>query len=356
MEKTILVINPGSTTTKIAIYKNNQLLKVELIRHQNEIFNRFKLIYDQKDYRLQYILTFLKDHNIDLETIDIFVGRGGLLKPLKGGTYLINEQMLDDLKTGRYGHHACNLGAILAYELAQMHHKPAYIVDPVVVDELDDLARVSGLKGLSRISVFHALNHKAIGKRYAKDVNKRYEGLNLIICHLGSGISIAFHKKGKIVDVNNALGGEGPFTPERVGTLPVYQLIDLCYSGKYQIDELKKLLVTKGGLVSYLGTSDGLEIRKRIENNDQEAKFYLEAMAYQITKAIGALYFIAGGEVDQLIFTGGLAHFDLFINMLTADINKILPISVYPGENEMESLMLGVMRVVNGEEEVLKYE
>lgn len=357
MEKLILAINPGSTTTKIAIYRNDELIKVETIRHQNDIFTRFKTIYEQKDYRLNYILNFLQSINIDVNSIDVFVGRGGLLKPLKtGGTYRINEKMLDDLKNDRYGSHACNLGAVLAYELASLNNKPSFIVDPVIIDELDDIARVSGFKGLNRVSVFHALNHKAIAKRYAKDINKRYEDLNLIVAHLGSGISVGWHKYGRIVDVNNALGGQGPFTPERAGTLPSFQLIELCYSGKYQKEELKKMLVTKGGLVSYLGTSDGLEIRKRIDDGDEEAKFYLEALAYQVTKEIGSLYMVAGGKIDTLILTGGLAHFELFVQMVMKYINNLLPIAIYPGENEMESLVQGVLRVLNDQEPIQIYE
>jgi butyrate kinase len=356
MEKLILAINPGSTTTKIALYRGETLLKVETIRHQNDIFTRFPVIYAQKEYRLNYILQFLQAINIDIKDIDAFVGRGGLLKPLKrGGTYKINTVMLDDLRQEHYGSHACNLGAPLAYELASINNKPAYIVDPVIIDELDDIARVSGFKGIDRISVFHALNHKAIAKRYAKDINKRYEDLNLIVAHLGSGISVGWHKHGRIVDVNNALGGQGPFTPERAGTLPFFQLIELCYSGKYQKEELKKMLVTKGGLVSYLGTSDGLEIKNRIDNGDHEAKFYLEALAYQVTKEIGGLYMAAGGKIDTLILTGGLAHFSLFVQMVMKNINNIIPIVIYPGENEMESLIQGVLRVLNEEEEPLEY-
>ncbi|MGD9605296.1 MAG: butyrate kinase [Bacilli bacterium] len=345
----ILVINPGSTSTKIALFENEQMLVEKTYRHDVIDLHQFSTIFDQKDFRKTFVIDFLRDNNISIEQIDVFVGRGGLIQPVSSGTFAINNKMIEELKMAKYGSHASNLGAIIAYELAIPLNKPAYIVDPVVVDELMPLARVSGLKGINRISIFHALNHKAVAKKYAFDHQIPYDKLNLIVAHLGGGISVGWHHFGKIVDVNNALGGEGPFSPERAGTLPLFSVVDLCFSGQYTKDELKRKMVSQGGLVSYLGTSSGLEIQKRIENNDQEAKHYFAAMAYQIAKQIGSLYFVAKGEIDAIIVTGGLAYNPVLISMLTEYLKKY-PLVVYPGEDEMIALALGALRVLSGEE------
>jgi len=355
MKNIILAINPGSTSTKIALYEDHKEIIESTIRHSIDEINQFQKISQQKDFRKNIILSFLLNNNIDVKDIDIYVGRGGLLKPIKSGTYLVNEEMIKDLEEELYGSHASNLGAILAYELANSFNKPAYIVDPVVVDELSDIARVTGLKGINKISIFHALNQKAVAKRYAKENNKKYEDLNLIIAHLGGGITIGYHHFGKVIDVNNGLGGEGPFSPERSGTMPTFQMLELLNSNKYSLDEIKKLLVGKGGLVSYLGTSNGFEISKRIENNDQDAKFYFQAMAYQIAKEIGSLYFIAKGKIDAIIITGGLAYNPDLMGFLTEYINPIKLALIYPGEDEMASLVEGVLRVTEKTEEVQVY-
>jgi butyrate kinase len=351
----ILVINPGSTSTKLALFVDHDLKMEKTLRHDIEVIGQYKTIYEQKDFRKNLVLDFLKEQNIRLEDIDVFVGRGGVVRPVESGTFLVNEIMIADLVSAKYGNHASNLGGILAFELAKSVAKDAYIVDPVVVDELSSLARVSGLKGIERISIFHALNQKAVARKFAKDHGKRYEDLNLIVVHLGGGISVGWHKQGKVVDVNNALGGEGPFSPERSGTLPAFSLTDLCFSGKYTQDEIKRMLVSKGGLVSYLGTSSGIEIQKRIDSGDEEARFYFQAMAYQIVKQIGAIYFAAEGFIDDVIITGGLAYNTTLMGMINMMLDKILTPVIYPGEDEMTALASGALRVLKGEETVKQY-
>ncbi len=356
MDYLLLVINPGSTSTKVAIFINDKLIQESVLKHDTTELNKFPTIIDQLDFRKNIILDFLKEHRYKVEDIDVFVGRGGMLKALKqGGTYLVTDEMLEDLRTCKYGCHASNLGALIAYDLAAPLNRSAYIVNPVSVDEISDIARVSGLKGIDRTSVYHVLNQKAIARRHAKALNKEYDELNLIICHLGGGVSVGLHMNGKVVDVNNALGGDGPFSPERCGTLPTYPLVDLCFSGKYTKDEIKKLLVGKGGLYSYLGTSNGLEIDHRIKNGDEEAKFYFEAMAYNVVKEIGSLYFVAGGKIDGIVITGGLAYNHHFIDYLKTYINPIKPITIYPGEDEMRALAEGTLYVLQKKERLQVY-
>jgi len=356
MDYLILVINPGSTSTKIAIFNNDKLIQDQSLRHDVDVIGQFPTIISQKDFRIQVIMNFLTELHYSLSDIDVFVGRGGMLKPLKnGGTFLVTPKMVEELSEARYGQHASNLGAVIAYELAKVNNRPAYIVNPVSVDELDDIARISGLNIIERSSIFHALNHKAIAHRYAKSVGKEYEDLSLIIAHLGGGISVALHKKGRVVDVNNALGGTGPFSPERTGTIPTFPLIDLCFSGQYSKEEIKRMMNGNGGLVSYIGTSNGLEIKKRIENGDEKARFYLQAMAYNVAKEIGSLYFINRGAIDAIICTGGLAFSTHFITMLREYINPILPITVFPGEDEMRALAEGTLRVLNKLEKLQVY-
>ncbi len=355
MDYRILAINSGSTSTKLAIYDNYHPLVVKNYLHENILVHRYHKIFLQKDFRKETILNFLEEFKIPLESIDVFVGRGGLLRPIKSGTYEVNQEMLEDLESEKYGAHSCNLGAVLAYELSLEYKRPAYIVDPVVVDELSDYARISGHREFERKSIFHALNQKATAHRYADEIESKYDELNLIVAHLGGGISIGLHKKGQVVDVNNALGGEGPFTPERTGTLPAFQLIDICFSGKYSKEEVKKQIVGKGGLVSYIGTSDGIEISRRIEEGDEEAKFYLEAMAYQIIKEIGSLYFASKGEIDAVLLTGGLAHSKYLCSFILNHLPQFIKVKIYPGENEMESLVYGALRVLEGKEEIKTY-
>jgi len=356
MEYLLLVINPGSTSTKVALFVNDKLIQEANLKHDVDELAKFPTIIDQLEFRKNIIIEFLASHRYSVENIDVFVGRGGMLKALRqGGTYLVTDEMLDDLRTCKYGAHASNLGALIAHELASPLNRSSYIVNPVSVDEVDDIARVSGLKGVERTSVFHVLNQKAIAKRHAKALGKNYEDLTLIVCHLGGGISVGLHKKGKVIDVNNALGGDGPFSPERCGQLPSYPLIELCYSGKHTKEEVKKMLVGKGGLVSYLGTSDGREIDRRIKDGNQEALFYFKAMAYNVIKEIGSLYFAAGGKVDGILITGGLANNQLFIDMLKESICPIKQMTIYPGEDEMRALAEGTLAVLYKQEKLQVY-
>lgn len=356
MDYLLLVINPGSTSTKIAIFNNDKMLQDQTLKHDIEVIQSFSSVISQKDFRKQVIIDFLNDHHYKLSDIDVFVGRGGMLKPIhNGGTFLVTQDMVDELSIAKYGQHASNLGAVIAFDFARELNRPAYIVNPVSVDELDDISRVSGLSSINRTSVFHALNHKAIAKRYAKSVNREYEELNLIVVHLGGGISVALHKNGRCVDLNNALGGTGPFSPERTGTLPSFPLVELCFSGKYTLDQVKKMLVGKGGLVSYIGTANGLEIKKRIDNGDEKAKFYLQAMAYNVVKEIGSLYFANSGKIDAIILTGGLAYSTMFVDMICSYINPIMGVEVFPGEDEMRALAEGTLRVLNKQEKLQVY-
>lgn len=352
----ILVINPGSTSTKIGIFEGEKPLFIEVLRHNSEEIKNFKRIFDQYEFRKNVVLEFLKNKNIQPESLTCVVGRGGLIKPLKSGTYIVNERMIEDLKEAKRGEHASNLGAIIAYEIAKPLGIPAFIVDPVVVDEMDDIARISGLNGIERKSIFHALNQKAVARRAAKDLGKNYEEVNLIVAHLGGGISVGAHKKGRVVDVNNALNGDGPFAPERAGGLPTQDLVDLCFSGKYTLEDMKKKLAGEGGLVSHLGTNDAREVEKRIEQGDTYAKLVYEAMAYQVSKTIGEMAAVLKGEIDAIVLTGGIAYSEILTNLIKERVSFLGKILIYPGEDEMEALALGALRVLRKEEEPKIYE
>ncbi|MFU2158261.1 butyrate kinase [Caldisericum sp. AR60] len=352
----VFVVNPGSTSTKIAVFENENSLFEKTIRHSSEELKDFKSIIDQYDFRVNVIEKELKENGFDLRDFDAFVGRGGLLHPIESGTYRVNDDMLKDLMECRYGEHASNLGAIIAYNLAQKVHKPAYIVDPVVVDEMEPLARYSGLKGIERKSIWHALNQKAVARRAAKDLGKRYEDVNLVVVHLGGGISVAAHKKGRTVDVNNALNGDGPFAPERAGGLPTISLVDLCMSGKYSYEEMKKMLAGNGGLVSHLGTNNALEVEERIEKGDSYAKLVYEAMAYQVAKTVGEMATVLYGEVDAIVLTGGIARSQMLTDWIKERVSFIAPVLIYPGEDEMRALLEGALRVLRGEEKEKIYE
>lgn len=346
----LLIINPGSTSTKIAIYKNEDMVFEHTLRHDVDELEPFKKIYDQYEFRKDIIVDFLKSKNIDLKELDGVVGRGGLLKPIEGGTYEVNDAMLKDLKAGVLGEHASNLGGILAYEIAKVSNSRSFIVDPVVVDEMEDVSRISGLKEIERKSIFHALNQKAVARRFAKESGKKYEDLNLIVVHLGGGISVGAHKKGRVIDVNNALDGQGAFSPERSGGLPVGDMVKLCFSGKYTLDEVKKMLKGCGGVVSYLGTNDAREVGKRIEAGDQYAELIYKAMAYQVAKDIGACSAVLHGKVDQIIITGGIAYDDMFTGWIEEMVEFISGVKIYPGEDELQALAEGGLRIFHGEE------
>lgn len=344
----ILSINPGSTSTKIAVYNQELLQFVQTIRHSSAELAGFKTVYEQYNYRLNIILDALKLQDIDISDIDAVVGRGGLMKPLESGVYEVCDQMINDMKSGR--EHASNLGAMLAKEIAALNTNcRAFIADPVVVDELQEVARISGLPQFPRRSVFHALNHKAIGRKYAKSIRTDYEKLNLVIAHLGGGISVAAHRLGKVIDTNQALDGFGSFSPERAGTIDAGALIDLCFSGELPKNEIKRLLAGKGGLVAHLGTNDAKEVTQRALNGDEHARLIVEAMAYNVSKEIAAMIAVLEGNVNAVILTGGIAHNIFVVNYIKKMIAPMAHLVVYPGEDEMEALALAGLRILRGE-------
>lgn len=353
----ILAINPGSTSTKIAIYNGTEQLFLKNIKHAAEELAPFAKIADQYEFRKELILKEASDADFDLREFKVIIGRGGLIKPVSSGVLEINQAMLEDLRNGREGQHASNLGGLIAFDIAQgIPGAKAVIADPVIVDELCDFARISGHPLMPRKSVFHALNQKAIARRYAKEVNKKYEELNLIGVHLGGGISVAAHQNGKVIDVNQALDGDGPFSPERSGTLPVNELIKICFSGKYTEQEIKKMVVGAGGYVAYLGTNDAYQVECKAKEGDKKFEFIQEAMAYQISKEIGAMSTVLKGKVDAIFLTGGIAYSKPFVELLKERIEFIAPVHVYPGEDEMGALALNALMLIRGEVQSIKYE
>ena len=353
----ILAINPGSTSTKIAVYEGNKNIFLKTLRHSSEELKDFAKITDQFAFRREIILKELIQANIDVSTIEAVVGRGGLVKPIPSGVYEVNEKMIEDLRAGVMGEHASNLGGLIAYDIARTQGKAkAYIADPVVVDELQDVARIAGHPLFERVSIFHALNQKAVARSYAKSLNKKYEDLNLIVAHLGGGISVGAHRKGKVIDVNNALDGEGPFSPERSGSLPVGQLVALCFSGEYTESEIKKMITGQGGYVAYLGTNSAYDVELAARNGEEKARLIQDAMAYQVAKEIGALSAVLKGQVDGIILTGGIAHNAYFVNYIKEMVSHLGPIIVYPGEDEMEALAMNGLMVLRGEVEPRIYQ
>ncbi len=355
MSYKLLIINPGSTSTKIAVYEDENPILIETIRHSTEEINKYPSIYSQLDFRKEIIVSVLQDKGIKISELDGIVGRGGLLKPMVSGTYTVNEAMLEDLKIGYQGQHASNLGGLLAKEISGDYNLPSYIVDPVVVDELDEVARVSGIPEINRISIFHALNQKAVAKRYAREMGTPYEELNLIVAHLGGGVSVGAHHKGRIIDVNNALDGDGPFSPERAGSLPTGDLVKLCFSGKYTEEEILKKLCGKGGFVAYLGTNDAREVEAASKEGDEKAALIFEGFCYQVAKAIGECSAVLKGKVDAIIFTGGIAYGKTIVEKISERTSWIAPIVVYPGEDEMLALAQGGLRVLKREEKAKEY-
>lgn len=350
-----LIINPGSTSTKIGVFEDEVMLYDQTLRHSTEEISKYASIIDQKDFRKDIIVNFLKDKGEDLNSFNVIVGRGGLLKPIPGGTYAVTDELLADLKTGVQGQHASNLGGILAREIGDEIGVPSFIVDPVVVDELTPVARISGMPELPRRSIFHALNQKAVARRYAKEQGVAYEDLNLIVIHMGGGVSVGAHQKGQIVDVNNILDGEGAFSPERAGTVPVGDLIKLCFSGKYDQKTLYKKICGNGGYNGYLGTNDARDVEKLAKEGDKKAQVVLDAFYYQLAKDAGAMAAVLCGKVDQIILTGGIAYSPLSRQKLEEHLGWIAPFTVYPGEDELLALTQGALRVMNGEEEAKKY-
>lgn len=349
----IFVINPGSTSTKLAVYEDEKSVWMTGAHHPVSELAAFHHISEQYEYRRDFILKRLADDGIELN-FDAVIGRGGLLKPLKGGVYAVNEKMKYDLIHAEM-EHACNLGALIADEIASRCSCPAYIADPVVVDELCPEARFTGIPGMERRSVFHALNQKAVSRRYAASIGRKYEDLNLIVAHLGGGISVGAHRKGKVIDVNNALNGEGPFSTERAGTLPAGQLVEMCFGGKYTQKQIKQLISGRGGLTAYLGTNDMIAISRDVENGDEHAISVVNAMIYTIAKQIGAMYVALTGQVDAIILTGGIAYDTYCTDRLKQLVGYIAPVVVCPGEDEIGSLAYNALGALRGTLPLLEY-
>lgn len=351
----ILVTNGGSTSTKIAIRKNDEVLYSVSVKHTAEELEQYHTVWEQYEYRRQAILAHLQTAEIKPEMLDALVTRGGNMRAVEGGIYEIGDRMLGDMKSGRYGSHPCSVCNQIAYDMGQEWGIPALVVDPPMTDELCEEARFSGHRAISRISSFHALNQKATARKICGQTGKKYEETNLIVVHLGGGISVGAHQLGRVVDVNNALDGDGPFSPERTGSLPVGNLIRMCYSGEYNCQEMLRQVNGRGGLVSYLGTTDCLAVEQRIRAGDAYAELVYRAMAYQVAKEIGSASAVLGGKVDAIAFTGSLAYSDFFMKMIEERIGFIAPVCRYPGENEMAALGDGCLRYLRGEEILKQY-
>ncbi|MEN6411875.1 MAG: butyrate kinase [Veillonellales bacterium] len=350
----ILVINPGTTSTKFAVYSGEELVFKQIEEHAAAETEKFERLIDQCQYRLDFILAALQERGIALSVFKAVVGRGGLLKPLKGGTYRVNQLMLQDLRKAEWGEHVANLGAIMAYALAQHLQIPAFVVDPVSVDELEPVARISGLPDLERVSLSHALNMKAVARKAAGVIGRSYQEVNFIVAHLGTGISVSAHQHGRMIDVNNAMD-EGPLSPDRCGGLPAKQLVKLCYSGKYTCDELEDKLAGQGGIYAYIGTKNIREVEKLAGQGEKQAELVLAALVYQVAKEIGSMAAVLTGAVDQIILTGGIAYSSRIVSDIKARVQFIAPIMVIPGEEELEALALGALRVLRNEERAQVY-
>ncbi|MCX7775047.1 MAG: butyrate kinase [Spirochaetaceae bacterium] len=356
MSTTVLVINPGSTSTKIAVFEDGVRLFDANVSHSTEEIAAFPSIASQYEFREKAIEDALAAQHFDTGRLNAVVGRGGLLKPIPGGVYRINEAMKADLLAAKYGEHASNLGALIADSFAKRLGIPAFIADPVVVDELQDVARVSGHRLFQRRSIFHALNQKAVARRFAKEKGLKYEDITVIVAHMGGGVSVGLHQGGRVVDVNQALNGEGPFSPERSGTLPAGDLVKLCFSGQYTQQEVLKMITGKGGFVSFLGTNDMRDVEKLRNEGNKEADLYYRAFIYQVGKYIGSLAAAAHGRVDGIILTGGIAYGKDVVAGIKEMVSFIAPVVVYPGEGELEALDLAGRMALSGEAEIQEYQ
>jgi butyrate kinase len=355
-DRLILAINPGSTSTKFSLFEEERLVFEKTLRHSSEELKDFERITDQFRFRKDLIMNELSERKIDLARIAAVVGRGGLVKPIESGIYRVNQKMKDDLTNGYSGQHASNLGGLIADDIASsLCCASAYIVDPVVVDELQAIARLSGHPEIERKSIFHALNQKAVARIYAASKGRKYEELNLIIAHMGGGVSVGAHKNGRVLDVNNALNGDGPFSPERSGGLPSGQLVDLCFSGRFSCDEIKTMLTGKGGMVAYLGTNSFIEVCKMAEKGDKKARLVMNAASYQVGKEIGAMAAVLSGKVDAIILTGGMAYQDTYVSEISSMVSFIAEVVVYPGEDELKALAYNGLLALDGKIEVKTY-
>ena len=350
-----MTVNPGSTSTKVALYDDERPLLDISLRHDYDTLRHYERAADQMEWRRDLILQTLADNGYSVSELSAVAGRGGLTKPIEGGIYEVNEAMLRDLRNP-WMEHACNLGGLISHEIAERAGVKAYIADPGVVDEMDEMTHLTGLPQIRRISIFHALNQRAIARRHAAAVDSRYEDMNLIVVHMGGGISVGAHCKGRVVDNNNALNGDGSFTPERAGTLPAISLVEMCYSGRYTMAEVKKLLAGKGGLTAHLGTNSVVEVLERIESGDGQARLVLDAMCYNISKQIGAMAAVLAGDVDGILLTGGIAYCDYVVSRIVDRCSFIAPVSVYAGEIEMQALADAALSVLRGEAAAKQYE
>lgn len=353
MKYNILAINPGSTSTKLALYENDKEIFCNTLEHSAEEIEKYDKIQDQFEMRKNLVISSLLENGYDIKSLSAVVGRGGMVPKVKSGAYKVNETMVNRLKFNPVIEHASNLGALIAYEIANEVNISAYIYDSVRVDELKDVARISGMPEISRTSTSHALNSRAMAMKVAKMNGKKYSDMNFVVAHLGGGISVSVHEKGRMVDV--LADDEGPFSPERAGRVPCKELIDLCYSGEFDKKTMNKKLRGNGGLKAYLNTVDVREVEEMIERNDEKAKLVLEAMAYQVAKGIGDLSTVVEGKVDAIVLTGGIAYSKRITALIKKRVEFIAPVEIMPGENEMESLAMGIQRVLKGEEEASEY-
>ena len=351
----IFALNLGSTSTKLALFDDDRKVLVQNIVHPIQDLSAFKNVWEQQTYRKKSLLNFLRDNDLSLDDCDIIVARGGITRPVEGGIYNLTPEMLADMKSGRYGTHPTNVGCHIAYELGKKHRTPVICIDPPVTDEMIPVAKYTGIPEISRQSSFHALNQKATARKIATVLNKNYSDINIIICHLGGGISVGAHSHARVVDVNNALNGDGPFSPERAGSVPTASLTELCFSGDYEKGAILKKLTGRGGLTAHLGTADCIEIIERIQFGDQKAAEVLDAMCYQVAKEVGAMAAVLCGKVDGIGLTGSLTHSEYIVSKLKQHISFIAPVYLYPGENEMEAMGAGALRYLRKEEEAKYY-
>lgn len=352
----ILAINPGSTSTKIALFQNGNCLFLKNIRHFMDEMLNFPNVISQYDFRKELILETLEEEGIQLDGIKIIMGRGGLTYPLKSGVYKVDDRMLVHVRKGVLGMHASNLGPLIAHALAkEIPGAEAFIADPVVTDELEEVARIAGHPRFERRSIFHALNQKAVSRLFARKKGVAYDSLNLIVAHMGGGVSVGVHSKGRVIDVNNALDGEGPFSPERSGTLPAGQLIEACFSGNFSEEEIRKMVTGEGGLVAYLQTNSMLEIEDQALEGDANSKLLIDAFCYQVSKAIGEMAPVLKGKIDAIILTGGIARSEWIVNEICERVSFLAPVEVFAGEDEMAAMALNAQLMLDGELIPMKY-
>ncbi|MCK5848313.1 MAG: butyrate kinase [Caldisericia bacterium] len=354
MSNQILVINPGSTSTKISIYKNNEELLYEEISHPTTELNKFKTVFDQKEFRKSEILKALSEHNFSTVQLHAVVGRGGMLGPISAGTYRVNEKMLLAVQAVQFGQHASNLGCVLAYEIAENNNIPSFVVDPVSVDEFENESYMTGIQDLFHKSLDHPLNCRATMRHFCQEHNYKFETTSCIVVHLGGGVSVSCIKKGRIIDVNNAMES-GPFSANRAGTLPAIDIVNMCYSGEYNKKSMYKKLIKQSGLVSYLGTNDLRDVLKMMDEGNEKAKLIFKALAYQISKEIGGMTAAMAAKPDAILLTGGMAHNDHISNLIKERVSFIAPVYRYPGSDEMKALSEGAHRVLNQEEKAKEY-